>query len=235
MNAIIIDDDELSRRVIEEYIDRTDSLTLVGSFENGVDAINAFKSGKIIDLVFLDIEMPEMSGIEFLNTLTYQPQIIIFSSKERYALEAFEYDVTDYLLKPVHYHRFYKAVAKALKRFQKEGTSTSDKNEMFIKKNNSLVKVRYDDILWIEALENYVTLNTFDEKFTIHFTMKAIEGKLPVAKFYRVHRSYIVNRNSVNVIEDGSIVIPIDKGEKKIPIGKSYRDKLMDDLNLMVK
>jgi DNA-binding LytR/AlgR family response regulator len=235
MNCIIIDDDKLSRRVIEEFIHKTDFLTHVASYENGVDAINAFKSDRTIHLIFLDIEMPEMSGIEFLNTLKNPPQIIIVSSKERYALEAFEYDVTDYLLKPVVYGRFFKAVDKAYTRYSKEHFVPEGKNEIFIKKNSALIRLKYDEILWVEALENYVIVNTFDDKFTIHFTMKAIEKKLPTSKFTRVHRSYIVNTSSINVIEDNNIVIPVEGGSKTIPIGKSYKDNLMNDLNLMVK
>jgi DNA-binding LytR/AlgR family response regulator len=179
--------------------------------------------------------MPLMSGIEFLNTLKNPPQIIIVSSKEMYALEAFEYDVTDYLLKPVVYGRFFKAVDKAFNRYSKEHFAPEGKNEIFIKKNSALIRLKYDEILWVEALENYVIVNTFNDKFTIHFTMKAIEKKLPTSKFTRVHRSYIVNTSSINVIEDNNIVIPVDGGNKTIPIGKSYKDNLMNDLNLMVK
>ena len=164
MNCIIIDDDKLSRRVIEEFIRKTDFLSLIDSYENGVDAINAFKSGKPIHLIFLDIEMPEMSGIEFLNTLKNPPQIIIVSSKEMYALEAFEYDVTDYLLKPVVYGRFLKGVDKAFNRYSKEHFAPEGKNEIFIKKNSALIRLKYDEILWVEALENYVIVNTFNDK-----------------------------------------------------------------------
>jgi DNA-binding LytR/AlgR family response regulator len=233
MNCIIIDDDLMSRRIIEEFIERTDSLHLLNSYENAVDAINAFSTGEDIDLIFLDIEMPEMSGIDFLETLQNPPQIIIISSKEKYALDAFNYDVTDYLLKPITYSRFFKAINKANIRF-KNKVDTKE-NEIFIKKNSALVRLKYEDILWVEALENYVIFNTYDEKYTIHFTMKAIESKLPSNKFSRVHRSYIVNTSSINVIEDNSIIIKTKDGSKSIPIGKSYKDKLMGDINLMIK
>ncbi len=233
MNCIIIDDDLMSRRIIEEFIERTDSLHLLNSYENAVDAINAFNTGEDVDLIFLDIEMPEMSGIDFLETLQNPPQIIIISSKEKYALDAFNYDVTDYLLKPITYSRFFKAINKANIRF-KNKVDTKE-NEIFIKKNSALVRLKYEDILWVEALENYVIFNTYEDKYTIHFTMKAIESKLPSNKFSRVHRSYIVNTSSINVIEDNSIVIKTKDGSKSIPIGKSYKDKLMGDINLMIK
>jgi DNA-binding LytR/AlgR family response regulator len=233
MNCIIIDDDLMSRRIIEEFVSRTDQLNLLSSYENAVDAINAFSSEEDIDLIFLDIEMPEMSGIDFMETLVNPPQIIIISSKDKYALEAFNYDVTDYLLKPISYSRFFKAVNKANVRF-KNKVDTKE-NEIFIKKNSALVRLKYEDILWVEALENYVIFNTFGEKYTIHFTMKAIEQKLPSNRFTRVHRSYIVNTSSINVIEDNSVIIKTHDGSKSIPIGKSYKDKLMGDINLIVK
>ena len=233
MNCIIIDDDLMSRRVIEEFVERTEQLNLLNSYENAVDAINAFNTGEDIDLIFLDIEMPEMSGIDFLETLQNPPQIIIVSSKEKYALDAFNYDVTDYLLKPVTYGRFFKAINKASIRFKNKVDTKED--EIFIKKNSALVRLKYTDILWVEALENYVIFNTFTDKYTIHFTMKAIEQKLPTNTFTRVHRSYIVNTSSIDVIEDNAIIIKTKEGNRTIPIGKSYKDSLMNDLNLMIK
>ncbi len=233
MNCIIIDDDLMSRKIVEEYVERTDQLHLISSFENAVDAINAFNPEQDIDLIFLDIEMPEMSGIDFLETLQNPPQIIIISSKDKYALDAFNYDVTDYLLKPITYSRFFKAINKANVRF-KNKVDPRD-NEIFIKKNSALVRLKYEDILWVEALENYVIFNTFNDRYTIHFTMKAIEQKLPSNRFSRVHRSYIVNTSSINVIEDNSVIIKTKEGPKSIPIGKSYKDKLMGDINLMIK
>lgn len=241
MNCIIIDDDKLSRKLIEEFVQRTEGLKLVDSFPSAVDAVNALRKEEI-HLIFLDIEMPEMSGMEFLKSLNYQPQVVIISSKEKYALEAFEYDVTDYILKPVSYARYFKAVDKAINRYNdklrrkaKNLDETENKDEIFIKKNSSLVRLKYDDIIWVEALENYVIVNSFDEKFTIHFTMKSIEKKLPLSKFKRVHRSYIVNVNRITSIEDNSVVVEVEDGSKIIPIGKSYKEKLMKDLNLMVK
>ena len=236
MNCVIIDDDTLSRRVIEEYVKKTNFLSLIHSFSNAVDAINNIKEHERVDLVFLDIEMPEMSGIDFLNTLNSPCQIVIISSKEKYALEAFEYNVTDYLLKPILYSRFFKAVEKAHARYDKMQDFKEGDNEVFIKKNAKLVRVRYDEILWIEALENYVMIAAIDENYTIHFTMKAIESKLPKHVFVRIHRSYIVNKSKIAVIEDNSIGLKANNGEiKMLPIGKSYRNKLLGDINLIFK
>jgi DNA-binding LytR/AlgR family response regulator len=235
MNCILIDDDRLSRKVLEEFIKKTEGVNLKASFSDGVEAINYLKNDEDINLIFLDIEMPEMSGIEFLNSLKNPPQVIIVSGKGKYAIDAFEYNVTDYLLKPLNYPRFYKAVDKATARFEQNKVHLVGKDEIFIKKNSTLVRLKYDDILWVEALENYVIFNTFKEKYTIHFTMKAIEQKLPSNKFTRVHRSYIVNTSSIDVIEDNAVVIKVDDGNKNIPIGKSYKEKLMKDINLIIK
>lgn len=234
MKCIIIDDDQMSCRVLEDYVNRTSFLNLQKSFTNAVDAINYMKDGNKVNLILLDIEMPEMSGIDFLNTLSNPPQIIIVSSREKYALEAFEYSVTDYLLKPVTYARFFKAANKALENFDKIQQG-GDEQEIFIKKSNSLVKIKYSEILWIEALENYVVINTKNDKFTIHFTMKAIENQMPGNQFKRVHRSFIVNIREIFSIEDNNVVIKLPDGRKLIPIGKSYRDKLLKKINLMNK
>ena len=235
MNCIVIDDDKLTRVVIEEYVGKSDGLVLTGSYSNAIDAINAIKENNDVDLIFLDIEMPQMSGIDFLNALEYPIQIIIISSKEKYALDAFDYDVTDYLLKPITYSRFFKAIDKAVNRYNKEKLNSSSAEEIFIKKGSSLVRIKFEEILWIEALENYVILNKINEKLTIHFTMKAIEKKLPSKKFTRIHRSFIVNTSKISVIKDNSVEIKLQAETITIPIGKSYKDQLMEDINLMVK
>ncbi len=237
MNCLIVDDDKLSIKIIEEFVERTEGLNLIGSFSSAVEAVNVLNNpnNPQAHLIFLDIEMPEMSGIEFLKALNIIPQVIIYSSQEKYALESYEYDVTDYLLKPVQYGRFIKAVNRARERFEKKESPVKQSTEIFIKNNSSLVRVKYDDILWIEALENYVVLNTFKEKYTIHFTMKSIAERMPSDRFMRVHRSFIVNFNKIKAIEDNSVIIKTDTGNKIIPIGKSYRDKLLDDINLITK
>ena len=235
MKCIIVDDDEMSRRLLEDYVSRTNFLELANSFTNAIDAINFVGEGNEVNLIFLDIEMPEMTGIEFLSSLALPPQVIIVSSKEKYAIDAFEYDVTDYLLKPINYARYFKAVNKALENFDKSKSVVDGEKEIFIKKSNALVKIRYNDILWIEALENDVVINTVNDKFTIHFTMKSIETQLPDSMFKRVHRSFIVNIKQIFSIEDNSIIIKTSEGKKSIPIGKAYRDKLLREINLMNK
>lgn len=235
MNCIIVDDDKLSRRILEEFIQKTEGLNLKQSFSDPVNAVNFLKNEDDIHLIFLDIEMPEMTGLDFMNSLKISSQVIIVSSKDKYAIDAFDYDVTDYLLKPITYTRFFKAIDKVTSRFEKDKNNLIGKEEIFIKKNSSLVRLKYEEILWIEALENYVVFNTFKDKYTIHFTMKAIEQKLPKLKFTRVHRSYIVNVSCIEVIEDNSVIIKTQDGSKTIPIGKSYKDHLMNEINLIIK
>jgi DNA-binding LytR/AlgR family response regulator len=235
MNCIIIEDDPLSVRIIQEFIRKTTDLNLVHTFSNAIDAINILHTDESIELIFLDIELPEMSGLEFLDSIKEAPQVIIISSKGLYAADAFNYEVADYLVKPITYARFYKAIQRTRKRMEKDKLDKIGRSEIFIKKDSTLVRLKYDEILWIEALENYVIFNTFNEKFTIHFTMKAIEQKLPQDKFIRVHRSFIVNTSSIDAIEDNSVLVKVHDGIKSIPIGKSYKDKLMGDINLIVK
>ena len=235
MNCIIIEDEPLSVRIIQECVRKTTDLNLIHTFSNAIDAINILQTDESIELIFLDIELPEMSGIEFLDSIKEPPQVIIISSKGLYAADAFDYDVADYLVKPITYARFYKAIQRARKRLEKDKLDKVGRSEIFIKKDATLVRLKYSEILWIEALENYVIFNTFNEKFTIHFTMKAIEQKLPQDKFTRVHRSFIVNTGSIDAIEDNSVLIKVHDGTKSIPIGKSYKDKLMGDINLIVK
>ena len=233
MNCIIIDDDIVTRKITEECVNKTESLNLLHSLDNAVEAINVLGSnGDNIDLIFLDIEMPEMTGIDFLNSLTSFPQIIIVSSKEKYAVNAFEYDVTDYLLKPYTYSRFCRAVNKALERKKKANIHSSE-TEIFIKHNFSLVKLKYSDILWIEAMENYVVINTFNERYTMHATMHAIEEKLPPKQFLRVHRSFIVNIAGIHSIEEHTIhIITHDATNNKIPIGRSHKEIFLKELNV---
>jgi len=237
MNCIIVDDDKLSIKIIQEFVERTKELNLLGTFGTAVEALAILNSplSQPVDLIFLDIEMPQMSGIEFLGALNVVPQVIIYSSQEKYALESYEYDVTDYLLKPVEYDRFLKALGRVEERIERKEPPVKESTEIFIKNNSSLVRLKYDDILWVEAMENYVVLNTYTDKYTIHFTMKALSEKLPDDKFMRVHRSYIVNFTKVKSIEDNMLMVVSDKTTKAIPVGKSYRDRLMNDINIITK
>ncbi len=233
MNTIIIDDDKLSCRILEGFIDKTEGLQLSRTFNSPVDAINE-QDWSEVDLIFLDVEMPDMTGLDFLNTVANPPKVIIVSSNPKYALDAFEFSVVDFLLKPINYGRFYKGVQKVLGAKHKENHIQLDSfvgEALFLKKNTSLIKIKYEDIIWIEALENYSAIFTADEKFVVHLNLKAVQSKLP-ASFIRVHRSNIINIKHVRIIEERDICMGIKNGKvQRVPVGKSYRDELLKNIN----
>ena len=235
MNCIIVDDDKLSCKILEGYVGKSSSLNLVGTFSDSVSARNELSKRKDIDLIFLDIKMPEMDGFDFISSLEFPPNIIIVSSAEEFALKAFDFNVVDYLLKPVVYSRFCKAIDKTIRYFTRKESANSEDQEIFIKKGSSLVKLKLKDIIFVEALENYVTVNTRDEKYTIHFTMKAIENQLPSSLFTRVHRSFIINKSMIQAIKENTLDLIVGATVKPIPVGKSFRDTLLNDINVMAR
>jgi DNA-binding LytR/AlgR family response regulator len=235
MNCIIVDDDKLSCKILEGYVTKSTSLSLAGIFSDSVEARNFLTKRHDIDLIFLDIEMPELNGFDFIGSFDFPPNIIIVSSAEEYALKAFDFNVVDYLLKPITYGRFCKAIDKTIRYFTRKEVPNTGDEEIFIKKGSSLVKLKLRDIIYIEALENYVTLNTNDDKFTIHFTMKAIENQLPSGVFIRVHRSFIINKSMIQTIKENTLDLNIGGSLKSIPIGKSFRDSLLNDINVMAR
>lgn len=233
MNCIIIEDYEDARKLIEVYVKKTKMLKLLGSYASAIDAINDNHNTFEVDLVLLDIELPGMSGLEYLQTLPRQPAVIILSGQEKYALEAYEYDVSDYILKPIIYPRFYKAVSKVYTRWRKDQNIQQIQNDSFIRKGNMLVRLSLSEIQWIEALENYVIVMTPQEKHSVHFTLKAILQKLPEDQFMQVHRSFIVNLHKIDAIKKSSLEIRVGEEIHQIPIGKIFREELLSRLNLL--
>lgn len=220
LNCISIDDDELSQKALVHCIERTDFLFLSGVFGNVKEALNLIQSKKI-DLIFLDVEMPEISGIDFIKTFNDIPQIILVTGKKEYAVEAFDYNVTDFIVKPVDFSRFLKAASKA-KQIHENVISSENPQFIFLKKDSKLVKVNLEDILWVEALADYVNIYTINERFTILSTMKSIESRFS-KDFVRVHRSYIVRFDKIKTLEENSVLV----GDKTIPISRSYRENLL--------
>jgi len=235
MNCIIVDDDKLSCKLLEGYVSKYASLNLLGVFNDPISARNVIANHKDVDLILLDIKMPEMDGFDFIGSLDHPPNIIIVSGGVEFALKAFDFNVVDFLLKPITYARFCKAIDKVVRYFAPKEISKSGDEEIFIKKGSSLVKLKLRDIVFVEALENYVTLNTNSDKFTIHFTMKAIESQLPSGVFIRVHRSFIINKSMIQAIRENSLDISIGNTVKNIPVGKSFRDSLLNDINVMAR
>jgi len=235
MNCIIVDDDKMSCKILEGYVNKSSSLNLLGTYNESVTARNVLTQRQDIDLIILDIQMPEMDGFDFIGSLENPPNIIIVSAAEEFAVRAFDFNVVDYLLKPVTYGRFCKAIDKTIRYFSRKEAPNTGEEEIFIKKGSSLVKLKLKDIIYIEALENYVTLTTRDDKFTIHFTMKAIENQLPSGIFIRVHRSYIINKSMIQTIKENSLDLIVGDTIKNIPVGKSFRDTLLNDINVMAR
>jgi DNA-binding LytR/AlgR family response regulator len=229
MNCIICADN-VSSKLLAEFVGKSSSLILVGTFADSASAIMQLSKQHDIDLLLLDLEILEMNFIDFVSTLRYKPNIIVISSTDQFALQAFDISVVDYLLKPVNYSRFCRAIDKALRFYSRMEISNNIDNEIFIKNESSLVKLKLSEILYIEALENYVTLATSDKKFTIHFTMKAIEDQLPSELFIRVHRSFIVNKSLIHAIKENTVDLNIGNTYKSFPIGKSFKEQLLSNI-----
>lgn len=228
INCLIVDDDDIIRATLEHYINQSEGLTLVDSVDNGIEALNVMKS-KSIDLLLLDVEMPEMSGIELLEVLKDTPHVILVTSKEEYALQAFEYSVTDYLLKPVQYARFVKAIEKVKEIDATVKTVSDDQYEVYIKSDLKYVKINIKEICMIEAMADYVMFYmSKDKKYIVHSTMKALEAKLPGALFNRVHRSYIVNMSKIESADSSAINVC----GHRVPIGASYRSSFFERLKM---
>jgi DNA-binding LytR/AlgR family response regulator len=230
MNCIIVDDDEMIRLDLENKISQTMVLNFVGSCGNAIEAAELLLTENV-DIIFLDVLMPGMTGLDFVKTLAAsKPEIIMVTSNKDFAVEAFEYDVTDFLVKPVSYERFLKAVSKAKRNIDKKDTTINTIDEhIFIKVSSRFVKLQLKNILFIEALADYVTIHTPTEKYTIHSTMKGIENALPVSDFLRVHNSFIVRLDKIASIEDNSISI----NETTIPVSRSKTKLLMQRLKML--
>ena len=228
LNCIVVDDDEMSRKVVLHFIQKTNFLQLSKEFDNAMDA-NHYLDEEHVDLIFLDIQMPGMSGMEFINALEKDVEIILITSEEKYAVEAFEKMVADYLVKPIEYSRFLQASQKVRSNVELKRAATVQRQEFFVRSDSKMVRISYQSILYVEALADYVIIQTTNKKHIVHFTMKGIANRLPEDFFVRTHRSYIVNLDKIEALEDNSILI----GEKYIPIGASYKDAFLDRLNFL--
>ncbi|MDQ3046942.1 MAG: LytTR family DNA-binding domain-containing protein [Bacteroidota bacterium] len=232
MNCLIVDDDKLARTVLKQLVAQVDFLTLKEECSSPVEAFNYLKK-EVIDLVFLDVEMPGMTGIELIKNLEKRPIIILISSKKDYAVEAFELNVADYIAKPVTMARFLVAVSRAKKMFEssenKMDSSDKDKDFIFVRSNSVLTKIKISDIIYVQALGDYVNIFTTDKRFTVHITLKGIEEKLGLGRFYRLHRSYLVSLDHVDGIEEGTAYV----GKYPLPIGEQFKKELLKRLNLI--
>lgn len=218
IRCIIVDDEPLARKGLKEYIADVNFLELAGEYDSPIKAAEMLQQEQI-DLMFLDIQMPRMTGIEFLRSLPLPPQVIFTTAYPDYAVESFELNVLDYLVKPISFERFMKAVLKAKNQQQKNTT-----DYFFIKCDNKLEKIAYQDILFAEALQNYVAIHTSSRKFITYLTFKGVEDYLPGDKFVKVHKSFIVALDKIDSIEGNELLI----GSSHIPISRNLKEEVME-------
>lgn len=230
LKCLIVDDEPPAHKVLENYIGKLHSLTLVGNCYNAIEALN-FLHENTVDILFLDINMPELSGLEMLQTLSKPPVVILTTAYSEYALQSYEFGVTDYLMKPIRFDRFLKAINRVLTLKNNENTITSapekttqpKETSFFLKVDGAQRKVRFSDILYIKSKGNFVRLHCENERLMTAETLSNMEKKLSEYGFLRVHKSYVVNLEKVNGLEGNRLILK----EEKIPIGNSYKQGVL--------
>jgi len=236
MNCIIIDDEVTARAIIGQLCSNVDTLSVLEEFPNAMQAIKYLNQNEI-DLIFLDIHMPDFTGFDFIDTIKNPPKIILTTSDANFAIQAFGYDcIVDYLVKPITPERFQKAIQKAEATTQatskvrsEDKVETSSGNDLYVNIDRRLIKIDIPSIYLVEAKGDYIQVKTEDKNYTVHSTLKKIEDKLPRSLFLKVHRSFIINVDKIIDIEDNSVLIKKDV----IPVSRSNRPELMKRLNLL--
>lgn len=232
--CIAIDDEVSSLKVLKDYCSRSQLTSLIGTFTNPFEAVHALNNNQV-DLIFMDIVLKQIRGTDFLKTLFNPPMVIFTTTHEEYAIEGYEIDAVDYLIKPFTFERFSKAVNKASQMLRLKNTPMALLNKMpdpasqflMVKVEYTIIRVDFDDILFIEGLKDYVKIHTEGRLILTKITMKNIMEKLPSSTFFRVHKSYIVSAGKIDVIENSRIVI----GAHRIPIGESFRSSFFEMVN----
>ncbi|WP_417942532.1 LytR/AlgR family response regulator transcription factor [Flavobacterium sp. RS13.1] len=237
MKCVIIDDEPLAVDLLRDFVSKVDSLELICTFNNAIDAVS-FINQNNVDLIFLDIQMPHFSGIEFLNTIEKKPLIIFTTAYSDYAVEGFNLGAVDYLVKPIPFHRFLKAVVRAQQILNPPTVQAISENTiipeleqdfMFVRAEYENVKMNFADILFIEGLKDYVKIYTTDNKFTLTLiSLIKLENLLSNKGFSRIHRSYIINIKHVKSIQKNKVLI----SDKRIPISESYKNAFFERINL---
>jgi DNA-binding LytR/AlgR family response regulator len=229
LNCVIIDDEPIARKLLQEYVEETDFLKLAGTAENPLKIAGLIQEHNV-DLIFLDINMPKMTGLEFLRSAKNLPMVILTTAYGQYALEGFELDVIDYLVKPFSLERFLKACHKAhefkLLKSRTQSPERGGDEYCFVKSNGKIERVVFDELIHIEALTNYITLHTTSGKLITYLTIKGIMAKLPLEKFVQVHKSFIVNTDKITTIEGNTIHL----GNHQVVIGQSFRNSVLEKL-----
>jgi DNA-binding LytR/AlgR family response regulator len=230
IKSIIVEDEPLSLNFLQQYCVKSGMIELLGTFCNAELALDFLRTTEV-ELIFLDVEMPGINGFQLLDQLMYMPKIILTTSKTEYAFTAFQYQVTDYLKKPIVYSRFTDSVnrvASAITRTDKE-TEKSEPEDVFIKSNGKLIRLTFNDILFIESEGDYVKYVTTAKKYIAHATLKSIEERIDHRIFLKVHRCYIVNTKKIQDIQDNSLLIE----GNVIPISKAHKDEVIQRLNII--
>lgn len=232
INCLIIDDEPLARKGLREYISDIDFLHLEGEYDNPLRATEKISRGEV-QLLFLDIQMPKITGLDFMKTLQKPVPVIFTTAFPQFALDGFELNALDYLVKPISFDRFLKAALRAKEYYEVRQKNEADKeltaavqDHFFIKADNKLVKILFTDILFIEALQNYVVIHTQEKKLITYLTFKSVEEYLPASLFIKVHKSYIISASKIDSIEGNEIRI----GQHHIPISRTLKDEVMDKL-----
>ena len=240
MNCIIIDDEATARMIITQLCSNVPSLNVLEEFPNAMQAIKYLNQNEV-DLIFLDIHMPDFTGFDFIETLKNPPKIVLTTSDPKFAIQAFEYDcIVDYLVKPITQERFQKGIDKAeamhdvpatpaIPVSESEKVEISSGNDLYVNIDRRLIKIDIPSIYLVEAKGDYIQVKTEDKNYTVHSTLRKIEEKLPDSLFLKVHRSYIINIKKIIDIEDNSVLIKKDV----IPVSRSNRPELMKRLNLL--
>ncbi len=227
LRSIIVDDSSMQRMAVAKLVNNHPNLALVAEYSNAIEAKNGIKNNQI-DLIFLDVEMPIISGFDLLESLENSPQVILITGKPDYALKAFDYDVTDYLHKPITLARFDASVKRALAKYeQMNKVSNEDEEHIFVKSNLKKRKVILSEIKWIEALGDYIKLVTDEANIVILSTMKSFEKELPEDKFLRIHKSYIVNLEKVEKFNSKNVEV----SGRQIPLSRNKKTELAEALS----
>jgi DNA-binding LytR/AlgR family response regulator len=225
ITCAIIDDEPFARKGLQGYTGKIPFLELKGVCENAVELNSLLRQGPL-DLLFLDIEMPYMTGIDFLRNVSPASKVIFTTAYEKYALQGFELEVLDYLLKPISFERFMKAANKASDYFRLREPQNASRDYIFVTAENRLEKICFADILYAQALENYVAIHTREKKIITHLTLKMVQEKLPAAAFMQPHRSYLVAIEQINAIEGNLLHI----GQHRVPISKYQKEEVMQKI-----
>lgn len=229
-NCLVIDDEPMAIAVIKEHLENFDNIQCTGEYTRAIDAIAHLNKEKV-NLIFLDINMPNISGIEFLKSLTHPPVVIFTTAYRNFAVDAFELNALDYLMKPISLPRFLKAVNKFLELKQSHTQIKTDvtdtKSYIILKSDKKNYKVQFEDILYIESLDNYIRVYTSDNALTVYQQLSNIEEELPAQIFIRIHRSTIINKQKITVFTSSFVEI----GRKQFTIGRSYREEIAKKLN----